>query len=120
MSFVSRSGSNRWQGKVFEFFRHDSLDTINYFSKALGRPKPPLEQHDFGGVFGGPVMLPWLYNGRNRTFFFASYEGYRNKTAAAPTTATIPTAEMYRRRLLRSGATPTAISFRSTTLRPHA
>ena len=80
VSFVSRSGSNRWQGKAFEFFRHDSLDSINYFSKALGRPKPPIEQHDFGGVFGGPVMLPWLYNGRNRTFFFSSYEGYRNKT----------------------------------------
>src|SRR5687768_9060419 len=95
VSFVSRSGSNRWQGKVFEFFRHDSLDTINYFSKALGRPKPPLEQHDFGGVFGGPVVLPWMYNGRNRTFFFASYEAYRNKTAAAPTTATVPTAEMF-------------------------
>ena len=94
VSFVSRSGSNRWQGKVFEFFRHDSLDTINYFSKALGRPKPPLEQHDFGGVFGGPVVLPKIYNGRNRTFFFASYEAYRNKTAAAPTTATIPTAAM--------------------------
>ena len=58
VSFVSRSGSNKWQGKAFEFFRHDALDTINYFSKALGRPKPPLEQHDFGGVFGGPVMLP--------------------------------------------------------------
>ena len=94
VSFVSRSGSNRWQGKAFEFFRHDALDTINYFSKALGRPKPPLEQHDFGGVFGGPVMLPWLYNGRNRTFFFSSYEGYRNKTAAAPSVATIPTPEM--------------------------
>jgi Carboxypeptidase regulatory-like domain len=94
VSFVSRSGSNRWQGKAFEFFRHDALDTINYFSKALGRPKPPLEQHDFGGVFGGPVMLPWLYNGRNRTFFFSSYEAYRNKTAAAPSVATIPTPEM--------------------------
>lgn len=95
VSFVSRSGSNRWQGKAFEFFRHDALDTINYFSKALGRPKPPLEQHDFGGVFGGPVMLPGLYNGHDRTFFFASYEAYRNKTAAAPTFATIPTAAMY-------------------------
>ena len=39
-------------------------------------------------------MLPWLYNGRNRTFFFSSYEGYRNKTAAAPSIATIPTPEM--------------------------
>ena len=95
MSFVSRSGTNSWQGKLFEFFRHDALDSIDYFSKALGRPKPPLEQHDFGGVFGGPVMVPGLYNGRNKTFFFASYEAYRNKSAAAPRTVTIPTAAMH-------------------------
>ena len=95
VSFVSRSGTNTWQGKVFEFFRHDSLDSIDYFSKALNRPKPPLKQHDFGGVFGGPVMVPGLYNGRNKTFFFASYEAYRNKTSAAPQTVTIPTAAMH-------------------------
>jgi len=95
VSFVSRSGSNSWQGKVFEYFRNEALDSIDYFSKALNRPKPPLEQHDFGGVFGGPVTLPGLYNGRDRTFFFASYEAYRNKTSAAPRTVTIPTAAMY-------------------------
>lgn len=95
VSFVSRSGSNFWRGKAFEFFRHDSLDAINYFSKALNRGKPPLEQHDFGGVFGGPVVLPKIYNGRNKTFFFGSYEAYRNKTAAAPRVVTIPTSEMY-------------------------
>ena len=95
VSFVSRSGTNSWQGKLFEFFRHDSLDSIDYFSKALNRPKPPLTQHDFGGVFGGPVMVPGLYNGRNKTFFFTSYEAYRNKTSAAPQTVTIPTAAMH-------------------------
>ncbi|HUP39729.1 MAG TPA: carboxypeptidase-like regulatory domain-containing protein, partial [Vicinamibacterales bacterium] len=95
VSFVSRSGTNSWQGKVFEFFRHDALDSIDFFSKALNRPKPPLEQHDFGGVFGGPVMVPGLYNGRNKTFFFASYEAYRNKTSAAPRTTTIPTEAMH-------------------------
>jgi hypothetical protein len=95
VSFVSRSGSNRWHAKGFEFYRDDALESINYFTKALGRPKPPFKQHDFGAVFGGPVMLPWLYNGRDRTFFFTSYEAYRNKTAAAPSTATIPTPEMF-------------------------
>ena len=95
VSFVSRSGSNRWHAKAFEFYRDDALDSIDYFAKALGRPKSPLEQHDFGGVFGGPVMLPKVYNGRDRTFFFASYEAYRNKSAAAPRTVTIPTAEMF-------------------------
>src|SRR5918999_2234539 len=69
VSFVSRSGSNRWHAKGWEFFRHDPPDSINYYSKARGRRKPPLEQHDFGGVLGGPVVLPWIYNGRDRTFF---------------------------------------------------
>jgi len=95
VSFVSRSGTNQWRGKAFEFFRHDKLDTINYFSKAAGRGKPPLEQHDFGGVFGGPILIPGLYNGKNKSFFFSSYEAYRNKTEAAPAVVTIPTAEMY-------------------------
>ena len=95
VSFVSRSGTNQWRGKVFEFMRDDAFDSNDYFSKALGRPKPKLSQHDFGGVFGGPVMLPKLYNGRDKTFFFAAYEAYRNKTSAAPRTATIPTGEMY-------------------------
>ncbi len=95
VSFVSRSATNQWRGKVFEFMRDDAFDSNDYFSKALGRAKPQLSQHDFGGVFGGPVMIPKLYNGRDKTFFFAAYEAYRNKTSAAPRVATIPTAEMY-------------------------
>ena len=60
-------------------------------------PKPPLEQHDFGGVFGGPVdAARGCTTGSNKTFFFSSYEAYRNKTSAAPMPIdTIPTAEMY-------------------------
>src|SRR5688572_25945178 len=95
VSFVSRSGSNDWRGKAFEFYRDEKLDANNYFNKAAGRSKPPLEQHDFGGVFGGPVLIPGLYNGRNKSFFFSSYEAYRNKSSAAPVVRTIPTAEMY-------------------------
>ncbi len=95
VSFVSRSGTNQWRGKVFEFMRDDAFDSNDYFSKALGRAKPQLSQHDFGGVFGGPVMIPKLYNGRDKTFFFAAYEAYRNKTSAAPRVATLPTAEMF-------------------------
>ena len=49
-----------------------------------------MSQHDFGGVFGGPVAIPKLYDGRDRTFFFASYEAYRNKTSAAPQTVDHP------------------------------
>ena len=75
VSFVSRSGTNQWRGKAFEFYaRRRARLRTTYFSKALGRPKPQVSQHDFGGVFGGPVTIPKLYNGRDRTFFFASYE----------------------------------------------
>src|SRR5688572_23771446 len=95
VSFVSRSGTNQWRGKVFEFMRDDAFDSNDFFSKAAGRAKPPLSQHDFGGVFGGRVLIPKLYDGRDRTFFFTSYEAYRNKTSAAPQTVTIPVAEMY-------------------------
>jgi hypothetical protein len=95
VSFVSRSGTNQWRGKVFEFMRDDAFDTNNFFSKALGRAKPKVSQHDFGGVFGGPVVFPKMYDGKDKTFFFASYEAYRNKTAAAPQTVTIPVASMY-------------------------
>ncbi len=58
VSFVSRSGTNDWRGKAFEFYRDEKLDANDYFTKAAGRPKPPLEQHDFGGVFGGPILVP--------------------------------------------------------------
>ncbi len=95
VSFVSRSGSNNWRAKAFEFFRHDAMDSEDYFNKAAGKPKPPLEQHDFGGVFGGRVWIPGLYDGKDKTFFFASYEAYRNKSSAAVRVATIPNAEMY-------------------------
>ena len=94
MSFVSRSGSKSGRARLFEFFV--TTRSITIITSARPRPsQPPLEQQDFGAVFGGPVVLPWMYNGRNKTFFFASYEAYRNKTAAAPSTATIPMPEMF-------------------------
>jgi hypothetical protein len=65
-----KSGSNDFRGSGYEFFRHDTLDANNFFNNRAGRPKPPFEQHQFGGTLGGPV---W----RSKTFFFGSYQGYR-------------------------------------------
>jgi hypothetical protein len=83
VSVVTRSGTNELHGGVFNYFRNDALDANDYFAKANRLPKPRLRQNDFGFTLGGPVVLPGRffgplgYDGRNRTFIFASYEGLR-------------------------------------------
>ncbi|MBA3257577.1 MAG: TonB-dependent receptor [Pyrinomonadaceae bacterium] len=85
VSIVTRSGTNEFHGTLFEYFRNDALDANDWFNNSLGLAKPATRQNNFGGVFGGPVLLPrfgeggkqpW-YDGHNRTFFFFSYEGLR-------------------------------------------
>jgi hypothetical protein len=70
---TTKSGGNAFHGSVFEFTRNDAFDSKNFF--AVNKEK--LERNQFGGTLGGPVMIPGMYDGRNRTFFFASYEGHR-------------------------------------------
>ena len=72
---TTKSGANAFHGSLFEFMRNDALDSKNFF--AVNKEK--LERNQFGGTLGGPVMLPGLYDGRNKTFFFASYEGHRRE-----------------------------------------
>src|SRR5258706_11542020 len=77
ITILTRSGTNALHGALFDFFRNDALDATNWFANAYRLPKPALRQEDFGGVLGGPLRLPKLYDGRNRTFYFFSYEGLR-------------------------------------------
>ena len=70
---TTKSGTNKYHGVLFEFFRNDKLDARNYF--ALTRQI--LKRNQFGGDLGGPVVVPGLYNGHDRTFFFVNYEGQR-------------------------------------------
>jgi Carboxypeptidase regulatory-like domain/TonB dependent receptor-like, beta-barrel len=70
ISIVTRSGTNKAHGSLFEYFRDAALDSADYFVKRQGLSKPKEHQHDFGGVFGGPLE-------RDRTFIFVSYEGLR-------------------------------------------
>ncbi|MGH9466821.1 MAG: TonB-dependent receptor domain-containing protein [Terriglobales bacterium] len=77
VAMVTRSGSNQFHGDLFEYLRNNVLDATDYFSQYLNTGKQALRYNDFGGTFGGPVMLPG-YNGRkHRTYFFFSYEGDR-------------------------------------------
>jgi hypothetical protein len=76
---VIKSGTNEIHGAAWEFLRNNKLDGRNYFDP-LG-PVPQYQQNQFGATFGGPVVIPHLYDGRNRTFFFVDYEGFRVRQA---------------------------------------
>ncbi len=92
MTFSSKSGTNELRGTAYEFLRNDALDARRFFEARRGVYK----QHDFGFSVGGPVWLPKIYNGRNRTFFFASAEWFRNRVGASSGFFDVPTPEMYR------------------------
>src|SRR6202035_4455961 len=72
-----KSGTNSFHGAAWEFFRNDKLDAADFFENAGGRPKGALRQNQFGFTAGGPVLIPKVFNGRNKLFFFADYEGLR-------------------------------------------
>lgn len=84
----TKSGTNKFRGTVYDFYRDDRFDTINYFAKAANQPKAANKQNQFGGNLGGPLM-------RNRAFFFADYEGTRIKQGVLRT-GTVMTADQRR------------------------
>ena len=89
INVVTKSGSNIIHGSLFEFLRNDALNARSFFDPAN---KPQLRLNQFGGTVGGPVLLPKIYNGRNRTFWLFNYEGKRQRVpntrnSALPTQA---------------------------------
>jgi hypothetical protein len=88
---VIKSGTNQIHGSLWEFFRNNVLDARNYFDDPT-KPTPPYKQNQFGGSFGGPVYIPGLYDGRNRTFFFVDYEGLRIRQAQTQSAYVPPSA----------------------------
>ncbi|MBS1828640.1 MAG: TonB-dependent receptor [Acidobacteria bacterium] len=91
ISFVTKAGGNQLHGNLFEFLRNNITDARGFFAQQT----PTLKQNDFGFTVGGPVYIPKVYNGKNRTFFFASYEGFRNRSGNTPGFNTVPLNEMY-------------------------
>ena len=81
-----KSGTNRFHGTAFDFLRNNFFDARSYFDASV----PILRQNDFGYSLGGPIWIPKVYNGKNRTFFFANYEGLRSTTFATEY-AVVPT-----------------------------
>ena len=75
VNVVTKSGTNSLHGNLFGFNRNQAYNAANAFSGAVD----PLHRTDFGGTLGGPVYIPWLYNGRDHTFFFFGYQGTRQR-----------------------------------------
>jgi hypothetical protein len=76
---VSKSGGNQYHGEALEFNRSKGTSAKQYFAGSLVRPA--YERNEFGGDFEGPLTIPHLYNGKDRTFFLFAYEGYRQNQA---------------------------------------
>jgi hypothetical protein len=87
VTFITKNGTNDWHGSAFEYFQNSGLDAnvLNFSTKA------PRTFNTFGGSLGGPVTIPKLYRGRDKTFFFADYEGNR-KSQSYPEQLLVPTA----------------------------
>jgi Carboxypeptidase regulatory-like domain len=85
-AFETKSGTNQWHGSAYDYLRNGALDAQDWFNDYFGVPQPALRQNNFGGTFGGPVEVPGLYHGEDKTFFFVSYEGLR---LTAPQAASI-------------------------------
>lgn len=86
---VTKSGANDVHFTLYEFLRNTSLNSSDWFANLAGQPRPPLKFNQFGGVLGGPVVLPKIYNGHNKTFFFVGTELVRF-IQGVTYTATVP------------------------------
>ncbi len=91
ITFSSRSGTNNFHGTVFDFLRNEKLDAHKFFEST----KSVYKQNDFGVAAGGPVRIPKVYNGKNRTFYYLVYEGFRNRVGANEIIQSVATPEMY-------------------------
>ena len=96
INMITKSGTNQVHGNLVEFFRNQVMDARAFFT--LPTPanptaaKPPLHQNQFGFELDGPVYIPKLYNGKNKTFFMASYEGYRLNQSTTSLSTSMPAA----------------------------
>jgi hypothetical protein len=97
VSLVSRSGTNVFHGTLYDYLRNSATDANDWFSDNYGLKKTPSRQNNFGGTFGGPVRIPGLYNGTDKTFFFFNYEGMRLSLPQPAKAITVPAACLHNR-----------------------
>ena len=87
-----KSGTNQLHGTAYDYFINNVLNANGFDRNALGTTKTPFKQNSFGTAVGGPLLIPKVYNGRNRSFWFFSYEGDRKRNGYLSGFRTVPTA----------------------------
>jgi hypothetical protein len=95
---VTKSGTNEFHGSGFWFVRNQAVNAANFFAPVVNGEKRQdgLKRNQFGGTFGGPVMLPKLYNGKDKTFFFVSYQTTLERRTPNEIGIVVPTAAQRR------------------------
>jgi outer membrane receptor protein involved in Fe transport len=102
VNIVSKSGTNQLHGTAFEFLRNDAFDAKAPFQSQI----PQLRQNQFGFVVGGPIYIPKVYDGRNKTFFLVNYEGWRIRNGINQDTFNVPDPAWLSGDFSASGLTP--------------
>ena len=94
INITSKSGTNDYHGTAFEYLRNSAVDaSFHGYVPTIGSSLPLLQQNQFGYSLGGPVRIPKLYDGRNKTFFFANYEGFRQIVGGQAAPTSVPLAD---------------------------
>ena len=94
-NYVMKSGANQIHGSVFGELRNEALDANSFVNNARGLPRALDRKQNYAFSFGGPVYIPKVYNGKNKSFFYASYERYRERTGGFTANKTAPLPEFY-------------------------
>jgi hypothetical protein len=89
-SFQTKSGTNQFHGTAYDYLRNNYFDANDWFNNYFGVKGADLRQNDFGATVGGPVRVPSLYDGKDKTFFFFSYEGLRLTTPQPASSSFVP------------------------------
>src|ERR1700730_14090997 len=95
MNVTMKSGTNQYHGSAYNYFQNEFLNSAQPFTVQQGSPnehiRPQIRRNDYGATFGGPIRVPKIYDGHNRTFFFFNWEQYLNTQNHLPGTQSIPT-----------------------------
>ena len=91
VNVTTKSGTNQFHGNAFDFLRNSAFDANDWFNKRGGNPRAPFRMNQYGGTIGGPLSIPGLYRGKDRTFFFVSYQG-TSRLKGSTFIGTVPTA----------------------------
>src|SRR5437899_1835403 len=91
INLSTKAGSNGLHGAAYEYLRYKVLDANDFFLNKAGQKRPPFTQNQFGANAGGPLIIPHVYDGKDKTFWFFSWEGFRLRQGASPVLTTVPT-----------------------------